>query len=309
MKTLGLSFLIYLLFLLVMVSPGATAQSVTNDWAAFAGEALAKNFAIHQRYGGQALRDQTMAGESKDKPGHGVTQQMQRGTKKEREGNIQIINAGIGGNTSKDLLERINEDVVVQKPDLVLIMVGTNDMVNSGKMVKYEAYERTLLKIIEILTEEKMGVILLSPPPVDTVYLFERHRREAFNELPNQKLESVRNMLYHITIEKDLHFIDIYNAFKKRGLPKHNIDEFIKNPKNCGKRDGVHPTPKGYQLIAETIFDYLEINHLIKPDLKIVCFGDSITKGVRVEGSGTSNGDTYPAALLRLIENSVAAKE
>src|SRR5690554_5030310 len=57
---------------------------------------------------------------------------------------MEVINAGIGGNTSGQLLERIEEDVIGHRPDLVIVMVGTNDMVNSGKLTSYDVYRQNL---------------------------------------------------------------------------------------------------------------------------------------------------------------------
>ena len=42
--------------------------------------------------------------------------------------NIRITNSGISGNTSRDLLERFDRDVVSLKPDWVSICIGINDV-------------------------------------------------------------------------------------------------------------------------------------------------------------------------------------
>ena len=46
----------------------------------------------------------------------------------ENQVNVKVINSGIGGDTSGGLLARFYPDVVRHKPDMVLIMGGTNDM-------------------------------------------------------------------------------------------------------------------------------------------------------------------------------------
>ena len=40
---------------------------------------------------------------------------------------VEVINAGVGGNSSANLLKRVHEDVIAKQPDLVILMVGTND--------------------------------------------------------------------------------------------------------------------------------------------------------------------------------------
>lgn len=218
--------------------------------------------------------------------------------------NIQVFNAGVGGNTSNDLINRIEEDVINLSPDMAIIMVGTNDMVNSKKLVPYSTYKNNITKIVKNLRQESIEVILMSPPPVDPEYLYTRHSEEVFqNAPPNQKLDSVRTILTDISLQFNLGFVDVFLEFQKRGLPKHNQDEFIRNVYNSNAEDGVHLTPKGYTLLSSLLFEHLlNNNYLNKKDLKIICFGDSITKGVHVEGSGTSLGETYPATLLNFIK-------
>lgn len=41
--------------------------------------------------------------------------------------NLELINSGVSGNTSTQGLERIEKDVLIHKPDIVLINFGMND--------------------------------------------------------------------------------------------------------------------------------------------------------------------------------------
>ena len=75
-----------------------------------------------------------------------------------------IVNKGIAGDTSADLLGRIESDVIAENPDLVILMVGTNDMLNSSKMLSYEEYASNLTEIVRRLKKSEMEVLLLSPP-------------------------------------------------------------------------------------------------------------------------------------------------
>lgn len=211
--------------------------------------------------------------------------------------NSQVINAGVGGNNTTNLLERIDKDVLQQEPDLVVLMVGTNDMLNSKKMNSYEVYEKNVKELVFKLKNKGIEVVLMSSPTVDSVYLFERHDKKMFIENPNRKMDSVRQIVSKIANDNNLKFIDLYEVFKEMNLPKHNEDLFIKNLKNSGKRDGVHPTSLGYQFIGETVFFFLKENQLLKEHQKIICFGDSITNGNR------TSGETYPATLQNNIES------
>src|SRR5690606_9140714 len=82
-----------------------------------------------------------------------------------------ILNSGESGNNTADLLLRMEKDVLSLQPDIVLLMVGTNDMLNSSKMLTYETYHDNLKQIISNLGNTKM--VLVSPPTVDEIYLYE----------------------------------------------------------------------------------------------------------------------------------------
>ena len=59
---------------------------------------------------------------------------------------ITTINSGIGGETSEDLLKRIDRDVLSFNPDLVIITIGGNDTWKNLTIPEYEGY---LTQIIE----------------------------------------------------------------------------------------------------------------------------------------------------------------
>ena len=65
--------------------------------------------------------------------------------------NIRITNSGISGNTSKDLLERFDRDVVELNPQWVSICIGINDVWRQFDIpacrdyaVSVEEYEKNL---------------------------------------------------------------------------------------------------------------------------------------------------------------------
>lgn len=203
----------------------------------------------------------------------------------------QVINAGVGGDNTDNLLARIEKDVLSKKPDLVILMVGTNDMLNSKKMISFLHYQQNLEQIVEAITANGSEMVLMTSPPVDATYLFERHDRKLFDAAPNVKLDSARNIVAQLANRHNLKVIDLYQIFKDMNLPKHNEDLFFRNQKNSKVHDGVHPTILGYNFIGETVFYFLKEHYLLKPNQKIICFGDSITRG------GGANDETYPKIL------------
>lgn len=214
-----------------------------------------------------------------------------------------IVNKGVAGNSTVDLLKRIDIDVVNENPDLVILMIGTNDMLNSKKMVSYDEYTSNLNKIVKTIKKNKSQVLMMSSPPVDSIYLFKRHYKTLFKESPNVKIDSVRSIVEEIAREHNTLYLNINKAFNARNVPKHNEDLYIRNEMNSNTTDGVHPTPLGYKFIAEQVYNYLEENNLTHKYKKIVCFGDSITKGSGGKGAGTVSGENYPSFLYTMLKN------
>jgi lysophospholipase L1-like esterase len=214
---------------------------------------------------------------------------------------LKMENKGVAGNTTRNLLSRLEKDVLAEKADLVIVMVGTNDMLNSKKFVSYTDYQSNLLQIVTQIKKQHAQVLLMSPPRVDSLYLFKRHDQAMFTDTPNVKLQKVTQLMRAVSEENKTLFVDNYSVFKAKGLPQHNQDNYIRNLKNSNKEDGVHLKPIGYKLIAENVFDYLETNNLLDKYNHIICFGDSLTKGSGASGAGTITGENYPSFLYRML--------
>ncbi|MFR9603809.1 MAG: GDSL-type esterase/lipase family protein, partial [Rikenellaceae bacterium] len=214
-----------------------------------------------------------------------------------QEAKVEVYNRGVAGNTSGNLLSRIDGDVLSLNPDLVVVMVGTNDMLNSRKVVSYGDYEKNLTTLIEKIKATGAQVMLISPIPADSEYLFERHDNSKYAGHPDEVMASTRDIVQELSLRFDCLFVDLYGEFTSRGLPRHNEDIYIRNEKNSRVKDGVHPTAAGYQLMGEIIWAFIETNNLQSRYKKIVCFGDSITKGSGASGAGTVTGQNYPSYL------------
>ena len=71
---------------------------------------------------------------------------------------FSFINAGIMGNRARDLVNRLDRDVLSQKPDLTLIFIGTNDQ-NDVPEIQFEA---ELLYLSRRLREHNSRVAFIS---------------------------------------------------------------------------------------------------------------------------------------------------
>ncbi len=212
---------------------------------------------------------------------------------------IEIINAGVPGNNSADIIARLPE-VIAWHPDVVVLMVGTNDVLNSFNCVPFPAYEKNLREIITRLREADSRVILMTIPSCLDAYLIQRHGQEFFDTLsPNRKVAKANNIIRHIAAVEKLPLVDLNRIIRNLADIDESKNCILRNVANCGEPDGVHLTPAGYVLTGKAVCG--KIRELGWGRGKIVCLGDSITNGVHVRGAGTVSGECYPAQLRVML--------
>lgn len=143
---------------------------------------------------------------------------------------ITTINQGIGGETSEDLLQRIDRDVVSFNPNLVIITIGGND---TWKGLTIQEYQEFLTQTIEKIKEVN------AIPVLQTYYCLLYHDMDkVFQRFP--KFVDINRKL---SKEMNIPLIDQYKYFSP----------FYKNdPENYKKImiDGLHVNPIGNALMG-----------------------------------------------------------
>ena len=208
----------------------------------------------------------------------------------------EVINAGVGGNRSSQLLKRLDRDVLAHKPSVVVMMVGTNDRLNSGGFINIKDYQKNVNTLIDKIEGSGARVILMTPPPCIPELLFSRHDPKKFtDQSPNERMQEVRSVLLDISKKRKIPLVDFHHDLIEHKLAENNKTSVLRNPTNSGIKDGVHLTPAGYQRLAKLVAEKLAAEKL--DTTKIVCFGDSLTKG-----SSKGNYPDYLDVLLRMKE-------
>ena len=156
---------------------------------------------------------------------------------------LRIINKGIGGNRSSDLVKRYNDDILAHNPNLVYLMIGVNDVwrhfdtpYQVGSHLTKEEYKNNLETMIKMTLTKKSKLIILSP------FFLEANKEDL-----------MRKMLDEFTLEAkalskqyNLLFIDIQKAFDNvlKHITTHELS-----------RDRVHPNITGHMIIANEIIN------------------------------------------------------
>lgn len=164
---------------------------------------------------------------------------------------FQIINLGINGNRSIDLLDRI-DDVIKLKPQKVFIMVGINDVwrhfdakFENILQVDETLFEQSYKKIIQILLNNNIQIYVSS-----AYYLESNHSNKMRAKLDN----------YNI-ITKDL-----CNKYKIPFLDlQKEMDEMLKSYSSfVFSSDQVHMNYIGNQLLSKKIYKFIFEKETIK---------------------------------------------
>lgn len=220
---------------------------------------------------------------------------------------MEVINAGVPGHSTRDILARLEKDCLSLRPSLVVLKAGTNDALNSHNLVPLSETEANLRAICEGVLACGAKLLICTMLTYTEDYLLLRHGgKEPYGELPpEERFAQLLSLQRSLARELNVPLVDLNVLFTALGEPRLEREALMRNEANCGIGDGVHPNPTGYRVIAAAVWQAILAYKL--PTEKIVCLGDSITCGQFVPGEGTAGGETYPGLLAQLLRGSQAA--
>jgi lysophospholipase L1-like esterase len=158
-----------------------------------------------------------------------------------------LINAGVGGNTSREGLARIENDVLSHRPDVVFIEFGGNDATNDmNRHVSVDEFNQNLGKMLESLTKiSARAVIVTFPPIIDEWHCIGKHEFYTQWGGLDRCVEEYRQASRQFAKKHGLQLADIDAAFRA-AFKTQDVASFI-------LPDGVHLTDKGNELVAQVV--------------------------------------------------------
>ena len=144
------------------------------------------------------------------------------------------INRGIGGQTTPQMLIRFKPDVVDLKPEIVVILAGTNDIAGNTGPSNAKMITDNIFSMAEIAKAYQMKVVLSSILPVYE-YDWAREIKD-----PPSTIQAVNDALKQYASDHGLIYLDYFSSMvdERQGL---NSDY---------TSDGVHPNESGYTLMS-----------------------------------------------------------
>ncbi|MDL2287541.1 SGNH/GDSL hydrolase family protein [Eubacteriales bacterium OttesenSCG-928-G02] len=157
------------------------------------------------------------------------------------EKEIKLVNAGISGETSRNVKNRWINDLEQVKPDYATLMIGVNDIwrkydcyLDKGEAVDAAEYEENLRFIIEESLKTLKGFMLISP------FYIELNKKDAFMNDIITYTEICKNL----SAEYKIDFCDMQAEMNR--LQKHLYTSAL-------SPDRVHPNGVTHFAIARKI--------------------------------------------------------
>lgn len=161
---------------------------------------------------------------------------------------VNIINAGISGDTAPWGLDRIDRDVIRHAPDLCVICYALNDC--GFDLDRPEKYRKALTGMFDKLEEAGIEILFMTPNMMNTAisphltdpYIIEIAENKA--RVQNEgKLEGLVEIARELCAERSIPVCDCYAIWKRLYESGVDTTELLSNKIN-------HPTPEMNMMFA-----------------------------------------------------------
>ena len=144
--------------------------------------------------------------------------------------NVELVNLGIPGAKSSDVINRELDETIREKPDLITLMIGINDM--HGWIIS-QTFEKNLEIILSALQKEtKAKIIVINIPYLGTGNI----KNTPIQSFFDWRTSNLNKTMEKIVKKKNIQYIDLYTLSKLQSQT---------NPKYYSQ-DDFHPSDEGY---------------------------------------------------------------
>ena len=156
--------------------------------------------------------------------------------------NPTIINRGISGQTTSQMILRFQHDVVDLHPIAVIILAGINDIAENTGPITVAAIFQNIVSLTEMAITNNIKVFLCSVLPSNTISW-------KTNIVPADKIIQLNQMMASYVEKYQITYVDYYTPMVNttKGLHSNYTD------------DGLHPNLEGYK-IMERIIERIILN-------------------------------------------------
>lgn len=153
---------------------------------------------------------------------------------------FDIVNRGISGDNSRNLMKRLDNELKITQPDCVFILIGTNDFAVGLNNREILSNIRTIINRVCASVKPERTVLTSILPTLN------------IENRPNKTIDLVNSTLQNLSSELGIHYWDLNTIMKDASgslIPDYTID-------------GLHLSPKAYSVWAEQLRLFLKLKNL-----------------------------------------------
>lgn len=175
------------------------------------------------------------------------------------EGKVTVLNRGIGGDTTGGALQRLQGDVLDEKPDIVVILLGGNDVGAKRSRTEVKSNLETIVRKCRAVGANVLLLqyhVLPNPEQPETAWIH---------------LDDNNDLIAEVAAAEGVPVLDLaqpmQDAFKSSKVSellsyKNGVAVWETRPVSQGhlasSKDGVHLNPGGELVFARTVFRKLQ---------------------------------------------------
>lgn len=158
----------------------------------------------------------------------------------------KVVNSGVGGDITEDLINRIDIDLYDYNPSKVFILIGIND-------INHNKSDNEILNNIKIIIKDIKQNRKNANIYIESIYPVNRTIDPNYGMIQNQEVNNKRVQELNKKIKKlcnieNITYINVFDSL---------IDK-DGNLKQAYTKEGIHLTDLGYHKVTEVIKKYLE---------------------------------------------------
>ena len=154
----------------------------------------------------------------------------------------KFINRGISSQTTSQIQERFQNDVIDLEPKWVIILAGINDVAENNGPISIEEIMNNIVSMVEKALKNNIEVVLCSILPASNFYWNPKIK-------PIEKIKQLNILIEAYCLTEKIKFVDYYTPM---------VDEYFGLDKKFTD-DGVHPNLNGYLKMKTILESYLKL--------------------------------------------------
>jgi lysophospholipase L1-like esterase len=148
-----------------------------------------------------------------------------------------IVNRGIDGQTTPQMLVRFRQDVIALQPAVLVVLAGTNDVAGVTGPARNEDIEANYASMAELARVHHIRVVFASLLPVNN---YTDDAKESFALRPRERILALNDWLKDYCAKNALVYLDYFSAMvDDKGMLRRDLSD-----------EGLHPNAAGYKVMA-----------------------------------------------------------